>query len=796
MKALKKLLLGFFILLIVVLPLVVLIAKGKTKRGLPDYAENIDLKRLSSEVSVIRDGVGTPHITAKTEADLYRATGYLMAQDRMWQMDLLRRLTLGRLSEIFGEDFVEADLLMRSLRYTEKSNRILSQLEPEIIEALEAFCDGVNQYIEQYKENYPLEFFILGYEPEKWEPYQSLNLIGYMAWDLKAGWNELLLDELAAKLDSNLYAELLPKQNNQKRVVFEQDNKSLLAANKLLSLNKLEKLGLDVFNGSNNWAVSGKKSTTGMPIVANDMHLEYRVPGIWMQIHQKVEGKVNVSGLILPGQPFVIVGHNDSIAWGMTNTYVDNLDYYKEKINPENPNQYLYLGEWKDFTVKKETIKIGKDTVVEKEFRYNHRGPVVSEAKGVKNKVLTIHWIGDEPSNEIRSIYKVNRAGNWTEFKEAFKDFKSISQNIVYGDVKGNIGLYACAGVPIRKRNAPFEILPGWTDEYDWKGLVPFEELPHEYNPERGYVSSANNKTAGEGYPYHIGSWYSEPYRIDRIREMLEEKEKLSVNDFKIMQNDSKSIYAELMVDNYFKLLDTKDMSKLETQVCLLVQNWDGTMDKDLVQPSVLEMFQYFLVAEVFKDEMGEELFGKFSKNGKLFRIALYNLLNNNESVWIDNVQTDGEEKVEQLVRKAFEATIKHMESNYGSKVQRWKWGYIHTLTLEHPLSKVEVLDKVFNLNRGPFPVNGSSHTVAPYSYPILKPSGVSHGASHRHIYSLQSWDSTYSVVPTGNSGVVSSEFYCDQSQMYIDGEYHLDLFTDSSLNENIKYEVKLLPSK
>lgn len=794
MKILKRLLLSFLALVVIAIIAGLIFAKSKTKLGLPDYSADLKMANLENEVLVHRDEVGTPHIIAQSEVDLYRTTGYLMAQDRMWQMDLLRRVTLGRLSEIFGEDFVETDLLLRSLRYSKKSNQILAELDQDVFSALNAFCDGVNQYIADHKGNYPLEFFILGYEPEKWEPFHSLNLIGYMAWDLKAGWNELILDELEEKLDSVLYTELLPHLEHHTTAVFEAGNNLLMAENKLRNLGKVEELGLDVLSGSNNWAVDGSKSVTGMPIVANDMHLAYNVPGIWMQIHQQVAGGVNVSGLILPGQPFIIVGHNDSIAWGMTNTYVDNLDYYEEKINPDNSKQFEYLGEWIDFDVQKESIKIGKDSIVEKEFWYNHRGPVVSDIKGVKDKVLTIHWVGDEPSNEILSIYKVNRANNWVEFKDAFRTFKSISQNIVYGDKMGNIGLYACAGVPIRKRSTPFQVLPGWTDEYDWQGMIPFEELPHEFNPERGYVSSANNKTADENYPYHIGSWYSEPYRIDRIREMLEAKEKLSVDDFKTMHTDSKSKYAERMMETCFKLIDGEELSGNKQEAYKLLQEWDGDMDKELIQPTLLEFFQFFLVEEIYKDEMGEELFEKFSKNRKLCRIATFNLLEGENTSWINNVKTDEKEELEDVVNAAFVETIEYMEKTFDKNIQGWKWGNLHSLTLPHPLAKVEILDKVFKLNRGPFPVDGSSHTVAPYSYPTLDPSGVSHGASHRHIYSIIDWDSTLSVIPTGNSGIPASEFYCDQAEQYVKGKYHADYFTLEALKSNAKYSITISP--
>lgn len=793
-RLLRRTLLTVFSLIIVVLIVGKLVANAKAKQCLANYSLDLKLKNLKGEVDVFRDEVGIPHIVAKNQEDLYRSTGYLMAQERLWQMDLLRRVTLGRLSEIFGADQIETDLLLRSLQYSRKSKEILGNLPSEVLESLNAFCDGVNQFIDENKDGYPLEFALLGYSPEKWEPYHSLNLIGFMAWDLKAGWNELVLDELAVSLDSNLYAQLLPESIKYSTPVFPSGEMELLAQNKLLNLNKLAPLGVDILCGSNNWAVSGSKSTTGKPILANDMHLKFSVPGIWFQAHQKVPGELNVSGLLLPGQPFVVVGHNDSIAWGMTNTYVDNVDYYQEKINPENEDQYRFNDKWLDFETYVEKIKVKGDSVAERIYRRNHRGPVVSQIKGVKDKVLTIHWVGDEPSNEMFSIYKVNRAGNWDEFKEAFKTFKSISQNVAYADVKGNIGLYACAGVPIRKRDAIFRILPGWTDEYDWKGMVPFEELPHEYNPDRGYVSSANNRTIDTAYPYHIGTWYSEPYRISRIREMLEAKQELSVQDFKNMQNDYHSKYAELVVAKLFPLIKEGKLKGIEKEVYALLKEWDGEMDKDLVQPTILETFQFFLVEAIFKDEMGGALFEKFSKTYKLFRIALYNILGPEDMLWYDNVNTNKKESLADNVNLAFTKTVSYLENKYRSNINHWKWGQIHQITLAHPLSKVEILDKIFDLNRGPYRVSGSNHTVSPYSFVILEPGKVHHGASHRHIYSLANWDSVFSVMPTGNSGVVSSDYYCNQTERFIKGGYYQELYSTQQVKAKSKHHIVIRP--
>lgn len=796
MKALKKISLLFLALVALVIIIALIFSNHEAKKGLADYSKNIHLTGLRSPVKVYRDAVGVPHIFADNEHDLYMATGYVMAQDRLWQMDLLRRVTLGKLSEIFGNDYVETDLLLRSLRYSKKSHEILKDTSPKSRAALEAFTAGVNQYIEDNKGNYPLEFFLLGYEPEKWKAYQSLNLIGYMAWDLKSGWSELLFEKLAAKLDSVHYAALLPKSANQKMTVYQSQATKLLADNRLLNLEKLDKMGLDIFNGSNNWAVAPSKSTNGFPILANDMHLSLNIPGIWFQIHQYIKDSLDVEGLALPGEPLVVVGHNDSIAWGMTNTYVDNLDYYEEKINPKDSNQYWFNGAWHNFTVHKENIRSKSGKTFKRYYRLDHRGPVVSAIKKIKDRVLTIRWVGDVKSNELLSIYQVNRAHNWNEFKDAFRTFKSISQNVVYADRRGNIGLYCCAGVPIRKRDKVFAVLPGDTSEYDWQGMIPFDQLPHEYNPARGYVSSANNRTVDSTYPYHIGTWYAQPYRIERIREMLESKKKLSIEDFKHMQNDQHSKFSQLFLNYVLPALNRHSGWNTNEKTALrMLNNWDYNMTKDSPEASISEFMSWYFLKNTFEDEMDSVLFKQFIGSSHIAYIAMNNLLHDTASVWLDNVNTPQKKETRaDIAVKSFKDAVEDIVSREGHDTTRWAWGNFHTLTLRHPLTKLEILDKIFHLNRGPFPVGGSYHTVSVYSFPLFEPSKTEHGASHRNIYDLANWDSSCSVIPTGNSGVCKSRFYCNQTKMYIAGKYHPDYFSPEAVKAHAKYTMEFLP--
>ncbi|MFA6482488.1 MAG: penicillin acylase family protein, partial [Bacteroidales bacterium] len=523
------------IVVVVVIGGLIFIGQFKTK-AIPDYNRDIKLKGLTAGVTVIRDSFAIPHVYAENEHDLYLAIGYTMAQDRLWQMDLLRRVTQGRLAEIFGKDLVDADLLFRALRFTEKSRGVFSRADESLRVCIESFAEGVNQFIASAGKKLPPEFGLLGYKPEPWLPEHSLNLIGYMAWDLSTGWPcEVLLDKMSQKLGPDLSKYMIPDMDSVNKTAiypdFKLDKSTVEALTKLSETASVtEVMGLDVFRGSNNWAVAGRKSVTGKPLLANDMHLSLNIPGIWYQMHEVIPGKLDVTGVVLPGQPMVVAGHNDSIAWGFTNVMTDDADFYQETLNPANPDQYRLNGEWKDLKKIEEKILVkGGDTVI-KINRFTHRGPIISEMKKVADKVLSMRWLGNEESNEVLTVYRLNRASNWTDFRNALRTFVSVNQNAVYADVNGNIGLQSAIGIPIREGDRIL-VYPGDTTRYDWKGLVPFDELPYSYNPECGYVASANCKTAPNDYPYYISDWYVLPYRMDRIREMLTEKEKLSSDD-------------------------------------------------------------------------------------------------------------------------------------------------------------------------------------------------------------------------------------------------------------------------
>jgi penicillin amidase len=796
MKTFKRILFVVVIILVLSILASFLYLRKIQKQAIPDYSSDIHVKGLSSEVEVFRDKFGIPHIYADNEADLYKVTGYIMAQERMWQMDLLRRVTTGRLSEIFGETMVKADLTMRALQIPAKSKLVLEKTDSTILDALRNFAAGVNQYIETNQDKLAPEFVLLGYKPEPWEIEHSVNMVGYMGWDLRHGWNEdLLLSGLAAKLDSAHFCTIVPDMKNQPTSVYPNFKLQQKALNESLlsSIENLDDLGIEVFNASNSWAVSGKKSETGQPLLANDMHLGLNAPGIWMQIHQVIRDKLNVTGVALPGQPLVVCGHNDSIAWGMTNVAVDNLDLYQEKIN-ETQDKYFFNGEWKPLRIEKFSIKTKEGNTHEKTLRFTHRGPLVSEIKEVKDKQLSMRWSGSDYSNEIRGVYLLNRAKNWIDFRDAASSFSAVSQNIVYADVNDNIGLQCSAGIPIRKGDG-FLVHSGETDEYDWKGYVPFNELPFEYNPPRGYVSSANNKTVPEDYPYFISHWFSMPYRIGRIREMLEAKEKLSVADFEVMQSDCQSKLVETYLGKFVKALEDGQLTgETELKVLDLLHRWDGRMERESAATTVFETLFKNLIRNMVSDELDPELTKQVMRNQTMSENLLVSSLSSKIPVWFDNIKTEKKETFEDLLVESFKTTVTDLAQKLGKNPTDWQWQKVHTLTLNHAMGKIKMLNLLFGLNSKTFGMPGSSHTVCPYSYSFNAPYQADHGASQRHIFDVGGWDYSETVIPTGTSGIPGSPNYCDQTDLYINNKYHTDYFTEQKVQNSAVTKMKFLP--
>lgn len=795
----KKILVTILIVLATVFLVVFFIGRNISRRALPDYSKPFPIKHLKDSVRIYRDSFAMPHVYAKNAEDLYRVTGYLIAQDRLWQMDLLRHVTTGTLSEILGKDLLDVDILMRNLRIPEKSELLYRESSPEIKAIFEAYSNGINQYIEENRKKLPPEFAILGYKPEPWKPQHSFNLVGYMSWDLNGSWNsEIILYKLKKKLGGKKIQELVPSYDSTQTVIFSGDNNQSGAdwGDAVISAaQKLEQLGAAVFHGSNNWAVNSQHSSSGKPVLANDMHLGLMAPGIWYQMHQVVEGQLNVTGVMLPGAPFIISGHNDAIAWGMTNVMNDDIDFYREEISPDS-TRYKFEGAWKPLILKKEKIRIkGGDSIL-KTLKFTHRGPIISELKGISDEAVSMHWIGNEWSNEIRTVYLLNRAKNRDDFREAVKTFISVSQNIVYADTAGNIGLYCSAGVPRRKGPA-WEVLPGTTAEFDWKGMVPFDSLPGYFNPAEGIAVSANNKTAPEDYPYYISCWYELPFRFNRIKNMLLATDKHSPETFKTIQTDFHSENVRNYLPRLLTVLNRSKLDEEEARSLKVLQNWDMTMDAGQIAPSIYETFFVHFLKNLLLDDMGEELYTQFIVDKILVRHAIHRTWTKEAHAFTDDIHTkETVEKFDDLVVKSYRDALRELSEEHGKNPEDWKWGNIHKTVINHPLGSVKILARLFHLNRGPYASGGSFHTVEPYAYKYSNPFEATHGASQRHIYVTGNWDESWNIIPTGISGIPSSPYYCDQTEMYMNKKYRHDWFSREAVVRNAKYRVMLEPEK
>jgi penicillin amidase len=790
----------FVIFLIIMFPLITgfVSSTGAGKRSHPQYEGEIVTPGLTNNVTIYRDERGMPHIYADNEHDLYFAVGFITAQERLWQMDLIRRSSTGRLSEIFGKSYVKADLFARCLNVSEKSRIILDNEDPVIHECLQAYADGVNAYIKSAGKKLPLEFRILSYTPEPWKLEDITNIIGCLGWNLTSRnlTSELFNYQLVKKFGIEKASQLIPDWKVNTNIIYPdfKINDDVISETQsfISSFKRIEELGITSFSGSNNWAVSGNRTETGMPLISNDMHLSFGSPGIWMQMHQVIPGKLNVTGVLIPGQPFIIAGHNEKIAWGLTHLMVDDVDLFAEKINPENHNQYFFNGEWKNLESKNEIIIIKgrkQDTI---SIKSTHRGPIISGMQNVDDVSLSMRWAGNDYSDESRSIYLINRASNWDDFRSGLKTFRSINQNFVYADVDGNIGLNSAGGIPIRK-GPGYMVRNGETDEYDWKGYVPFDQLPFSFNPVKGYVSSANNKTVSDDYPYYISSDFVMPYRINRIRQMLDEKEVFGIEDFKKMINDQHSDFAKLLTPLILRLNNRlEELTPSETSALAAITGWDYDMNVTQIAPTIFEFFRISFKRNLLSDEL-DDLFDQLYYMTAEYYV--YRILKTGPDEWVDNINTPEKETIDDIVMQSFKDCIRSLIKQYGKNQEKWKWGNVHTITFMHPMGSVKILDLLFNLNSDEFGAGGSDHTVSPY-FSFENVTKVTYGASERHIFNTGDWDKSLTVIPGGASGIPSSEFYLSQVRTFLDGKFYKDAFSENAVKVSTCYTLALKPEK
>ena len=846
----RKLLTAFIIVLVLLAILGGLAGNAVIKASFPQTSGELKLTGLNSVVKVVRDQMGIPHIYAASLHDLFMAQGYIHAQDRFWQMDFWRHIGSGRLSEMFGKSQLDTDVFLRTLGWRQIAEKEFETLDPESRSILLAYSDGVNAYLADHDgTKLSLEYGILGlltpsYKPELWTPIHSLTWAKAMAWDLRGNMGaEIERAILMKTLSPQQVNDLFPPYPSDHPIVVPQigdlsglptagvsglapDSTSGMSvsdldyvSSKLASLDGvLGKAGASI--GSNNWVVSGKLTTTGKPLLANDPHLSIQMPSIWYQIGLHCEPKgpdcpFEVAGFSFAGVPGVVIGHNDQIAWAFTNTGPDVMDLFVEKINPANSNQYEYMGKWVDMEVHTESIKIGGGQPVELQVRVTRHGPIISDAYGPlknfvtptatafkdrvgidlpKNYAIALRWTALEPGSVFKAIWGFDKAQNWQEFRKAASDFVVPAQNLIYADLDGNIGYQMPGNVPIRAKGDGRLPVPGWTGEYEWTGYIPFEEHPYVFNPPSGYIVTANNQVPPADYKYLVGTDWDYGFRAQRIVDMIQQAPgKIDIQYFQKMQGDDKSLNAETMIPILNKVNLDPALAKIRDQY---LANWDYQETMNSAPAALFEAFWWDLVAGTFKDENIPDDYQP-SGGSRTYEI-MRNLVTQPDSPWWDDKTTpDKVETRDDIFARAFAEAVKCQEcqAKFGSDISKWRWGDLHFATFRNGTLGKSGIAPIENLfNRGPYPTNGGESIVNATGWDIYASYEVNWLPSMRMIVDLNDLNNSVTVHTTGQSGHAYHPHYADMIDLWRNIQYYPMWWNSNSVNKDTEATLNLIP--
>ena len=754
--------------------LIAIYVYGRTTQ--PQLEGTLVLPGLSAPVDIVRDVEGIPHIYAKSGSDAWFALGFAHAQDRLWQMDINRRLAAGRLAEILGSAAVGTDRFIRTLGIRRNAEAIFGNMAPDTRAVLEAYARGVNVYLEQRRGPLPPEFRITGApEPEPWAPADSIAWQTMMAWDLGANWSqELLRMRLAQRLSLLQINEFMPPYPGDEAIP-TRDYTGLyqelaVLADHMRSIATLAPASPLEGKGSNAWSVGGEHTDSGKPLLANDPHLNLSAPALWYFAHLSAPG-LEVVGATIPGAPPVILGHNTRIAWGFTNTAPDVQDLYIERLHPDNPARYWTLTGWADFERRTETIRVKGEPDQVLEVRTSRHGPVVSGVLPVIGRtgldadshVIAFSWTALRADDlTLQAAIRINRAQNWPAFLNAVRDFHAPQQNMHYADREGNIGFIAPGRVPLRRQDNDLMGLapaPGWDARYDWQGYIPFEELPQLYNPASQRIVTANEKIVGQDYPHYLGSEWALPYRAKRIHALLDDASQHSVAGFADMQADVLSLAAQELLP----LLRTVQADSQRARHALeLLSRWEGHMEADAVAPLIYNAWVRELSRLIFRDELGEELMQDYWELRNVYQ-PMVNVLKdvNGQSRWCGRNAPGTREDCARLLGESLELALDDLEQRYGSDMASWKWGEAHEARSEHrPFGRHGLLSRLFDI-RVPTPgdtytINVGRHSLANEEEPFTS----RHAASLRAIYDLSRLENSRFMHSTGQSGHVLSPRY------------------------------------
>ncbi len=769
------------------------------RRRLPRTSGLLALAGLHGPVEVIRDRWGVPHLYAQNDHDLYMAQGFVHAQERLWQMELLRRTSGGRLSEIFGELSLNTDRATRTFGFARLGRVDLEQAAPATIEAVTAYCDGINAYLSspEYPRQRSVEFTLLRHDPEPWRSQDCFTLVRQLLWQLSHAWySEIVRARVAEVVGPERMAEIDIQYPGQNPVVLPEG----IEFNRLSMggiLEAAEGPYLSRGLGSNGWAIAPQRSATGHPLLCNDMHLGLSTPGLWYLSHQEA-GDVQVSGATLPGIPFVLVGHNARVAWGMTLAFTDCEDLFVERFEPDS-TRYLFRDQWHEADVIPEAIEVkGRDQPHIEQVVVTHHGPVISDVVGAAERRLAAQSMALRPSQALGGWWQLDRASGWDSFVDALRCVNATQLSVTYADVEGNIGYWVTGTVPVRASGHGMVPAEGWTGEAEWIGEVPFEEMPHALNPAEGFLVNANNRIVADGYPHFLGNAWMNGFRARRLVDVIRSRNPFSMADARSLQLDVVTVACKDLMSH---LQDIEPSQPDLRSLADSLRKWDGHLTPGSTAGTIYEVFRMALMRNLFEPALGKDLALQWMGQGfhplllsasELHGydfVAVLRLLDDPDSWW---VQQAGGRRA--WIEKSLVETATWLRHELGPNPDRWRWSRIHRASFPHALGASPVLD--FALGRGNLAVGGDSDTPCQSGFKPERPYD-NHGAAatFRQIVDLGDLSQSLVLVPPGQSGHLASPHYDDMIAPWLQGEYIPMLWTRAQVEGEAQATLHLEPT-
>lgn len=761
---------------------------ANAEKKVQDPEKDLTIEGLNAEVKIHFDDQMIPHIFADNDHDLYFAQGYITAKDRLWQMDFQTRFAAGRLSEVVGPKAIELDRYQRRMGMSFGAENMVEVMmkDPEIKGIMNAYTAGVNAYIHSLKPaDYPIEFKLLNYEPEDWKPLYSALLLKLMSATLAGGSNEFYMNNILQKYGPEITKDLFPDYPFREDPIIPVGTKwdfdpvnipQMPAITENKTASTIKTIEKEEGIGSNNWALSGKKTASGYPLLSNDPHLDLTLPAIWYQV-QLASNDMNACGVSIPGSPGIIIGFNKDVAWGVTNVGADVLDWYNIKFKDASKKEYWFDNKWNPVKERIENIKISNGQTLTDTVLYTHHGPVVytNEQRPDNfskiNNIPTGHalkWVAHIGSNDVRTFISLNKAKNYDDYRNALTYFSAPAQNFVFASVENDIAITPNGYFPLKWKGQGKFLLDGTDPANDWKDRIPAEHNPTVKNPERNFVSSANQFPSDQSYPYYLNWEYSGYERSHRINKRLSVMTQANVDSLQNLQNDNYSILAENILSTLVGLVDSEKLNASEREGFNIVSKWNKFFDADEIGASIFELWHKNLGIQIWQDDFGDPKtpmrYPSRDRNVEL-------LLNEPDAVWWDNVKTAKKETRADLVNASFKFAIDSLQRKFGPLDSDWAWANLKKTHVPH-LAKVAGFGSKFLYNGG--------------SKTSVNATSESNGPSWRMIVALGKDVKAYGVFPGGESGNPGSHYYDDM----------IDTWSDGKLNELVYLKAKDEKSK